>query len=219
MHQKYKSLRAVFCTEDQNPDVVDQLFQFRKELFVDNMHWDLPVQQGRERDQFDTEATVHCALFRNGKIVAGFRGIRTDKPYVAQTIFPWLATFTPYPRRRDTWEISRLGVLSSESGLNTGRTLYSLMFYLAHRYGAKTLVALGELKQERLLTLLGVRTRRYGPPQAHAMGEGHRPIWIVAGATPIGDQRGERFEQLLNCMNNVEIDDETLVLRSDRLSA
>jgi acyl homoserine lactone synthase len=93
------------------------------------------------------------------------------------------------------------------------------MFYLARRYSAKSLVALGEVKQERLLALLGVRTRRYGPPQPFHVGEAQGSISIVAGETPIANQRGHRFEALLKLIDDVEIQDETHVLGSDRLSA
>lgn len=218
MQSDPKQFRAIFCTEEQNPDVVDLLFCFRKVLFVDTLHWDLPIHNGRERDQFDTQASVHCSLFRNGNLVAGFRGMRTDQAYLAETVFPHLATFRPYPRRHDIWEISRLGVLPTEKGTITGRILYALMFYLARRFSAKSLVALGEVKQERLLTQLGIKTRRYGPPQSLHIGN-QESISIVAGETPIGTQSGHRFEMLLKLLDHVEIEDETLVLGSERLSA
>lgn len=218
MQSDPQQFRATFCTEEQNPDVVDQLFCLRKVLFVDTLNWELLVHDGRERDQFDTQATVHCGLFRNGNLVAGFRGMRTDQPYLAEAVFPQLAAFRPYPKRHDIWEISRLGMLPAEKGVTTGRILYSLMFYFAHRFSAKSLVALGEVKQERLLTQLGIKTRRYGPPQDLYVGIKEK-ISIVAGETPVGIQSGHRFEALLKLLDNVEIKDETLVLGSERLSA
>ena len=92
------------------------------------------------------------------------------------------------------------------------------MFYLAHRFNAKSLVALGEVKQERLLTQLGIKTRRYGPPQDLLIGSQEK-ISIVAGETPISTQSGRHFEALLKLIDNVEIKDETLVLGPERLSA
>ncbi|MCB5175261.1 acyl-homoserine-lactone synthase [Microvirga lenta] len=219
MQTASKHLRAVFCTETQNPSVVDQLYQFRKTLFVDALRWDLTVKRGRERDQFDTGSTIHCALFRSGNLIAGFRAIRTDRPYLAQSVFPHLATFAAYPQRHDVWEISRFGVLPSEAGSITARLLYSLMFHLAYRCGASALVALADLRYERFLTQLGIRTRRYGPPQIVGLDETGKPLSLVAGDIPLANQRGWRFEALLKLAADVEIDDETLVLGSDRLSA
>jgi N-acyl-L-homoserine lactone synthetase len=219
MQNALKQLQAVFCTEEQNPNVVDQLFQFRKELFVDALCWDLLVEGARERDQFDTGSAVHCALFRNGTIIAGFRAIRTDEPYLAKLVFPQLATIVPYPQRHDVWEISRFGVLPSEAGSITAQILYSLMFRFAHYRQANALVALTDLRHERFLTWMGVRTRRYGLPQCVCADENGAPLLAVAGDIPIANQRGRRFGALLKLVDNVEIDDETLVLRSDRLSA
>jgi N-acyl-L-homoserine lactone synthetase len=214
-----EQLHAVFCTEAQHSSVVEQLFQFRKKLFVDTLHWDLTVQDGKERDQFDTPTAVHCALFRNGSIFAGFRAIRTDQPYLAESVFPKLATFAPYPRRHDVWEISRFGVAPSEAGSVTARILYSLMFRFAHNQQASALVALTDLRHERFLTQIGIRTRRYGLPQTYGFDEDGKALSVVAGDIPLANQRGWRFETLLKLVDNVEVNDETLVLRSERLSA
>jgi N-acyl-L-homoserine lactone synthetase len=219
MQRASKDLQAVFCTEDQDPSVVDQLFQFRKKLFVDNLKWNLADKDGRERDQFDNPSAVHCAVFRNGNILAGFRIIRTDQPYLAETVFPQLANMAPYPKRHDVWEVSRFGVAPSEAGSMIARILYSLMFRFAHFHGATALVALTDLRHERFLTQIGIRTRRYGYPQAIGLDERGSPLFVVAGDIPIGNQRGSRFETILKLVDNVEINDETLVLGSSRLSA
>lgn len=219
MQSTSEQLQAVFCTEEQNPNVVDQFFRFRKALFVDALGWDLKVDGVQERDQFDTPDAIYCALFRNGSLIGGFRAIPTDRPYLAQSIFPQLATFAPYPQRHDVWEISRFGVLPHEAGSVTARLLYSLMFRFAYQCGASALVALADLRYERFLTLLGIRTRRYGPPQNFGLDESGKPLALVAGDIPLVNQGGWRFEALLKLVDDVEITDETLVLGSDRLSA
>ena len=212
-------LSAVFCTEEQNPNVTDRFFQFRKSLFIDALHWDLRELEGREKDQFDTASAVYCILHRKGRVIAGFRAIRTDQPYLAQTVFPQLATLAPYPQRRDVWEVSRFGVAPAEAGSPTARHLYSLMFRFAHLCHVTALVALADLRYERFLTQLGIRTRRYGPPQSVGLDEAGQPLMLVAGDIPIANQRGWRFENLVILADEMEIDDETLVLGSDRLSA
>lgn len=219
MQKQSPRLQAVFCTEKLSPQVVDQLMRFRKALFVDALGWNLHVKDGQERDQFDTDDALHCALFRDGMVIAGFRAIRTDHPYLAQTIFPQLATFAPYPQRRDVWEISRFGVLPSEGGSTTARLLYSLMFRFASSVKASGLVAIADLRHERFLTQIGIRTRRFGPPQSYGLDEDGNPLFVVAGDIPIANQLGSRFEALLKLVDNVEIKDETLVLGSERLSA
>jgi acyl homoserine lactone synthase len=219
MRNTSKRLQAIFCTEVQQPNVVDRLLQFRKELFVDTLKWELSVYDGRERDQFDTNSAIHCAVFRNGTLFAGFRVISTDQPYLARTVFPQLATFASYPEKHDVWEVSRFGIAPSEAGSMTARILYALMFRFAYSRKASALVALTDLRHERFLTQIGVRTRRYGPPQAIGQDERGAPLLLVAGDIPIANQHGRRFEALLKLIDNVEIQDETHVLGSERLSA
>jgi N-acyl-L-homoserine lactone synthetase len=219
MQNTSQQLQAVFCTEARHPSVVDQLYQFRRKLFVDALRWNLTVEGGRERDQFDTDAAVHCAVFRGEDLFAGFRAIRTDEPYLAESVFPQLATFAAYPRRHDAWEISRFGVAPSQAGSMTAKVLYALMFHFAQTRQANALVALTDLRHERFLTQLGVRTRRYGPPQVLGLDEKGDPLVLVAGDIPVANQRGYRFDALLNLAKTVEINDETLVLGSERLSA
>jgi acyl homoserine lactone synthase len=219
MQSTPKRLQAIFCTEAQHPNVVDELLQFRKKLFVDILKWNLNVQGGRERDQFDTRSAVHCAIFSDGSLCAGFRAIRTDRPYLAKAAFPQLATFASYPERHDVWEISRFGVMPTEAGSLTARLLYSLMFRFAHRHQASALVTLTDIRHERFLTQIGIRTRRYGPPQVIGEDERGEPLLLVAGEIPLANQQGHRLEALLKLTDNVEIKDETCALRSDRLSA
>src|SRR5690349_5062276 len=164
MQEGWGRFRAIWCTEEQNPSVVDALQQFRKGLFVDRLGWDLKVDNGRERDQFDTDAAVHCALFEGLRLIGGFRAIRTDHEYLAQAIFPDLASLKPYPRQRNAWEISRFGILADGGGIDAAMINYALMFRFAHTRQATTLVAVADLQHERLLARVGIRTRRYGPP-------------------------------------------------------
>lgn len=211
--------RAVLCTEDQNPELVDSILQFRKKLFVDILAWNLRVAGGRERDEFDNSSAIHCALFANDSIIGSFRAIRSDKEYLAESVFPYLATLRRFPRRRDIWEISRFGVLPGHGRIELARLNYSLMFQFAHSRRATALVAIVDLSHERLLGMLGIRTRRYGPPQIIGHDTRGRPITGVAGEIPMTEQTDARFSRISNVAKCIEVSDETLVLGSARVSA
>jgi N-acyl-L-homoserine lactone synthetase len=210
---------AIFCREPEQPEVVDWLMRFRKELFVDRCGWDLTVRDGRERDEFDTESCIHCALFENGQLVGGFRAISTDKPCLATKVFPHLATLQPVPQRRDYWEISRFGVVSTGHGTRLSLLNYGLMFYFAQRIQARALVAVADLAYERFLETLGIRTRRYGPPQQIGCDKAANPLHAVVGEIPIAAQAGERFEKLIGAIRKVEIKDASKVFGPTRISA
>lgn len=210
---------AVFCTEKQNPHVVNATYRFRKLLFVDTLGWKLTVRNGLERDQFDTTSAVYCALYQNNEVIGGFRAIRTDNAYLACSVFPQLSAVKSYPQRPDFWEISRFGILPVEEQHYAAKLNYSLMFRFAQLRQATGLVALVDLTYERFLKILGIRTRRYGPPQIIGIDRHEKPLWGVAGEIPLAEQQGSRFHTLLRLAKQVEIEDETLVLGRTRVSA
>lgn len=210
--------RATFCTSAQNPVLADAHFRFRKALFVDTLGWTLRVEDGRERDQFDTEAATYCGLFERDRLIGGFRAVRTDHDYLARSVFPQLAALRDFPQRPDVWEISRFGVLPGEQRL-AAKINYSLMFQFARRRAATSLVAIVDLTYERFLKVLGIRTRRYGPPQAIGTNARGEPIQAVAGEIPLAEQHDPRFRALLALANQVEITDDTLVRGPRRVSA
>jgi len=213
------SYRAIFCRSSHAPDIVSALQRFRKKLFVDRLGWQLDTPNGLEQDQFDTVDACHCALYADNDIVGGFRALRTDGDYLVREVFPHLATLRPYPSRAEVWEISRFGILASHDQAYLARLLYSLMFRFAFSRGATALVALADLTYERYLTRIGIRTRRYGPPQIIGADRHGRLLRGVVGEIPLAEQRGPKFDQLLSLARALDVRDETSVRGSDRISA
>jgi N-acyl-L-homoserine lactone synthetase len=210
---------AAICTEGQNPEAVDAFLQLRKRIFVDQYGWDLKVTDGRERDQFDTANAVYSLLFRDDALVGGFRAIRTDHDYLARCVFPQLAAVRSFPQRRDYWEISRFGILAGGNRREVAKYNYALMLRFGQMHQAVALVALVDLTYERFLTTLGIRTRRYGPPQAIGSDRHGNPLHALAGEIPLNEQGDPRFHALLDLAKQVEIDDAAYVFGRSRISA
>jgi len=208
---------AIIFHEQNNLEMAAGFFRFRKALFVDECGWNLPVSSNAETDQFDTFDAVYCVLLAEDEVVGGFRAIRCDKPYLAREVFPHLATMRPYPERADYWEISRFGVHRHHR--KYGVVLYAAMFHFAETRRAKALVAVADLGHERLLSKIGIRTRRYGPPITLGDHQMTEPIQIVAGEIPLAEQDRTRLQFLRNCAESMEIRDDTLVWRPARVSA
>lgn len=210
-------LHAVFFRAGQRADLAQELFAFRKKLFVDELGWDLKVDGDSERDQFDTPDAVHCALLRDRQVIGSFRAVRCDRPYLASAVFPGLATTCVYPQAWDCWEISRLGVRRQDRRL--AGSLYAVMFAFGWRRQARALVALADLTYERFLHRMGIRTRRYGPPAEIGVDRQGSVLRAVAGEIPLTEQSAALTAQLHVLLTTVEITDETLVLGSRRISA
>jgi N-acyl-L-homoserine lactone synthetase len=212
-------VRAVFCQAQEDPATANALQILRKTLFVDHLGWNLRTDGTREVDEFDRPETSCCALYVDDLLVGGFRAIRTDRNYLAQRVFPQLASVREYPRRRDMWEISRFGILPEHACDHLSKVNYGLMFRFAQTRQAIALVAIADLVYERYLRAIGIRTRRYGPPQVIGTDRAGRELLCVAGEIPLGDQQGPRVATLLELANSVEVHDATLVRRSAAISA
>lgn len=209
--------RAVFFTLRSNPDLAEELFRFRTHLFIQELGWSLPTEKGVERDQFDTDNATYCALIHGADVIGGFRAIRCDHPYLANTVFPHLATAKSYPCSADAIEISRLGVCSGHQAASA--QLYSLMVRFALNRGVKRLVAIAELSHERLLNKIGLATVRYG--KINIVGYKDDGTWIlaVAGEIPLPHEQSSRLRRFLQLTQQMDIIDETHVLGRERLSA
>lgn len=218
VHKKQAKYDAVYFGYKE-VKLLRSLLIFRKRLFVDDLKWNLTTRGCFEIDQFDTENANYCALFDDGEIVGGFRAIRTDCPYLANTIFPGLATQRPYPVRPDVWEISRFGVLSQHNRLKLARINYALMFNFAIDRGASALVAVADLTYERYLAHIGIQSRRYGPPQTIGTDRQGRPMRVVAGEIRLNEQPSNKFMALLKSTKDMDVKDETLVRRPESISA
>ena len=102
---------------------------------------------------------------------------------------------------------------------STWQNLTDPIFHFAETRRAKALVAVADLGHERLLSKIGIRTRRYGPPITLGDHQMTEPIQIVAGEIPLAEQDRTRLQFLRNCAESMEIRDDTLVWRPARVSA
>jgi N-acyl-L-homoserine lactone synthetase len=198
---------VTFARIPEAPEIIAAFSRFRKELFVDKFGWQLPTMDGSEQDEFDTPNAEYAVMIGDDRVVGGFRAIRTDHEYLGRKIFPQLASMRLYPRRKDIWEISRFGVLADAGSPDLALINYSLMFRFASRRQASALVAIADPVYERYLRTMGIRTRRYGPPQRIGFDRRGRELCCVAGEIPIADQAPERLADLLQLTAHLEIDD------------
>jgi N-acyl-L-homoserine lactone synthetase len=211
-------LANIFRKND-DPIGTSLVMQFRYSLFVDHLKWKLHTVNDLEIDEFDTDDTVYATISKGGKILGAFRAIRTDQPYLAQSIFPHLATIRRYPQRADMWEISRFGVSPKCEVLEVATKLYALMFQFGLMRRAKALVAVTDLFHEKYLARRGIRTRRYGKPGSYGLDQKGRPLLLVSGEIPVEKQNQIQLQNLLSTLNGVNVNDQTLVFGCTRIQA
>jgi N-acyl-L-homoserine lactone synthetase len=210
-------IRALIFTQETRPELADQFQEFRHQLFIERLGWRLASSNRREADQFDTREAVYCILVDREGILGGFRALQCSTPYLAQQVFPTLATTRPYPNNRHYWEISRFGVRDKQS--EAVQLTYAVMLRFGQVRRATALVALVDLYHERLLRMLRIPTRRYGPPQIVGIDLRGRELKAVAGEIPLNSERESGIARLMVQLKKVEISDETLVFGRWALSA
>lgn len=216
----FNKYHAIISQGQYNPAAIQAFAEFRKNLFVDQLGWELSCQGDLEVDQYDQDYTVYCILYCGNMIVGGWRAVRTDFPYLSQEIFPDLARLRSYPERADIWEISRFGYMQSvDDQGQCSRVLYSLMFRFAMSRWCSSLVAVADIFHERLLRQLGIQTIRYGLPRRIKSLKNSSGLQIVAGEIPMHLQDKSKLVQLLRLSEELEIIDETLVFRSESIPA
>jgi len=217
--QRSNDLATHFFRESQNPALAEDVFKFRKRVLVDEYAWQLSVDGAIERDEFDTEQTIHCAIVRTGRLIGAFRAIRSDLPYLSAIKFPELAQSTPYPRNTLTWEISRLTVAPGERRFDTSLMVYAAMFHFLQLKGGKSIVGFCDVAHQRLLERVGIETRPYGPAAQIGCDGMGRPLTVVAGEMPLPKSPSLRFRKLMSRIDNMEIYDDTSLLGHSSLSA
>jgi acyl homoserine lactone synthase len=210
---------AVLFYGSEYPGLYNAVGRFRKELFIDKLNWKLDASEDCEYDQFDTATAVYATIILGESVVGSFRAISTDQSYLAESVFPQLATIGQYPKRVDTWEISRLGVAPGPSARSIASQLYALMFWFGQSVKARSLVAVTDMTHERHLARLGIRSRRFGPPCICGTDTIGRPLQLVAGEIPLDSQDPAKMQAIHSHLSTVNIDDQTLVLGRSRLSA
>jgi acyl homoserine lactone synthase len=159
-------------TSDFSTEFESAIAQYRHKIFIERLGWQLPVENGMERDQFDRPDTLYViARNANGAICGCARLLPTTRPYLLGDIFPNLLAGMPVPCDDETWELSRFAVASidaestsqTEAARNT-RALLAAAIKSAAEHGARRLITVSPLGIERLLNRMGVHAHRAGPP-------------------------------------------------------
>lgn len=92
----------------EKPATMEKVWRFRHRCFVEELHWEeIRRADGRERDQFDTQSTIHLVLMEGGEVVGYSRLLPTTKPHLLSHIYPELIGEGRYPTGRHVFEWGR----------------------------------------------------------------------------------------------------------------
>jgi acyl homoserine lactone synthase len=195
-------LTVVAGTKDELPSGLEvDLAGYRHAIFIESLGWQLPVENGLERDQFDRADTLYVVAKDKAEVVCGCaRLLPTTKPYLLDEVFPHLLGDTPAPHSRQIWELSRFSskpkpgdeTLSREEARRRFGVLFAALATAALAKGATRLITFTAMGVERILRNMGLHAHRVGPPQM-VDNEPVLALWIELDSITCG-ALGVKFE-------------------------
>jgi N-acyl-L-homoserine lactone synthetase len=150
---------------------LDGMFRLRHEVFKERLDWEVGTSAGKERDMFDDLDPVYIVCEHGGEVLGSWRLLPTTGPYMLKDVFPELLYGQAAPQAPDVWEISRFAVSKKVVGnesLGTIKAVTNLLleqlFTFAARRNISRIVAVADVRFERILKRAGLLTQRYGAP-------------------------------------------------------
>ncbi|NKB44918.1 MAG: GNAT family N-acetyltransferase [Alphaproteobacteria bacterium] len=157
--------------ERQSSSTLEGMFRLRHEVFKERLKWDVGSIAGKERDDFDDLDPVYIVCEQDGEVLGSWRALPTTGPYMLKNVFPELLYGQEAPEAEDIWEISRFAVSKKVTGMEnlaTVRTVTNMLmeelFKFASRRNLRRIVAVSDIRFERIMKRAGFETTRYGPP-------------------------------------------------------
>lgn len=155
------------------PQLFEQMGHYRREVFINQLGWELNIVNGMELDEFDGPDAVYvCSHDDDGQVSGVARLLPTTAPYLMEKVFPELWGGKQLPRDPKIWELSRFaaalpypnGAIEHQASAQHASELLRNVMRLGSMLGAETLVTVSPVGMERLLRLNGFRAKRAGVP-------------------------------------------------------
>jgi acyl-homoserine lactone synthase len=148
--------------------ILRQMFEARKQVFVDLLKWDLPVLDGRfELDEFDDDLAHYIIVADpEGNHLGSARLLPTTRPHILGDLFPGLCA-GPVPAGPDVFEITRFCLGPSQGGLarrETRNRLVSALVAFALDHGIRTYTGVAEMAWLQQILAFGWDCRPLGAP-------------------------------------------------------
>lgn len=155
------------------PQLFEQIGHYRREVFINQLGWELNTVNGMELDEFDGPDAVYvCSHDEDGQVSGVARLLPTTAPYLMEKAFPQLWGGKQLPHDPKIWELSRFaaaspypsGAIEHQASAQHASELLRNVMRVGLMLGAQTLVTVSPVGMERLLRINGFRAKRAGVP-------------------------------------------------------
>lgn len=154
------------------PRLLREMFELRHRVFKERMGWDVGFLNDMERDCYDLMSPVYAvAEDSSGPVDGCWRLMPTTGPYLLKDVFPSLLYDHTAPASPRVWEASRFAVDTTRGHTRPGAVkettaiLMAALLEFGLSFGIEKIIAVSDLRFERVLQRGGLRTHRFGQPQ------------------------------------------------------
>ena len=162
--------------QDKYPELFDEMFRMRAEVFSGRLGWDVTVENGREIDRFDSEDPLYLLSLdeRSGQLRGAVRLLPTTGPNMLRDVFsvlmPGGTVESPL-----IWESSRFAVNPqifeardrAEANHMVSKTTVELLYGMvevAQRAGIEHIVSVFDARMARIFRSIDCRFELLGTP-------------------------------------------------------
>lgn len=158
-----------------NLQLLSQLYRLRARVFAGRLDWDVSVENGEEKDDFDLLHPTYLAVVdRQRSVIGGVRLLPATGPTMLTHTFPFLLDSAgSLTQPSITVESSRFCVDTDATAdvAGTGlkeatHSLFSAIIEWSIRNGFSTIATVTDVRFERILKRAGWPLHRLGAPQA-----------------------------------------------------
>ena len=170
-----------FSTMHKYGSAFYEFLQLRKQVFVEDLEWDVPHNDTVEMDQYDNPTAFYSLVVDHGKVVAGARVMPTtarwgNNSYMLRDAalgrLPDIPCNLPVGTLEDpqVWEVTRLAIsdqiLSKEKRSRCLSMMMDGMLEVAGNNGGTRLISLSPILMRRTLRMLGYFAEQVGDAYA-----------------------------------------------------
>ena len=171
-------MHEILLTKPDDAELLNDMFAFRKKIFLDKLNWEVSHYNGLEIDYFDTlQPTYIVSRAKNIGVNGCWRFLPTTGPYMLQSIFPELLRGEAAPQDELVWEISRFAVDAHMANSYQQAAIHPVTvqmlkkgYEVAMENQIQQFVAVTSVAMERLLKKLGIPMQRFGDQKSTRVG-------------------------------------------------
>ncbi len=166
-----------FSTMHEHGPAFYEFLKLRREVFVDELHWDVPHNMAVEMDQYDNPTAYYSVVIERGKVIAGARVMPTtavwgDNSYMLRDAALGKLPDIPSNLVAGTlvdpkiWEVTRLAISHTVTSHSQRAQCLTLMMNgmltLVARQHGERLISLSPILMRRTLRMLGYMADQVG---------------------------------------------------------